>query len=99
MLRSEVIGLIKMKCFLSGMPNLQLGLNDKVLFDLLGRCKIANNKASKSRTVEMDDLKFHQCVDMNKFESERLIEFVPPDGEFELMNYRFNTQVFYRFTL
>ncbi len=38
-LRSEVIGLIKMKCFLSGMPNLQLGLNDKVLFDLLGRCK------------------------------------------------------------
>jgi hypothetical protein len=57
--------------------------------------KIANNKASKSRTVEMDDLKFHQCVDMNKFESERLIEFVPPDGEFELMNYRFNTQVFY----
>jgi len=57
--------------------------------------KIANNKASKSRTVEMDDLKFHQCVDMNKFESERLIEFVPPDGEFELMNYRLNTQVFY----
>jgi AP-1 complex subunit mu len=41
----------------------------------------------------MDDLKFHQCVDMNKFESERAIEFVPPDGDFELMNYRFNTQV------
>ena len=48
---------------------------------------------TKSRTVEMDDLKFHQCVELNKFESERIIEFVPPDGEFELMNYRLNTQV------
>ena len=41
----------------------------------------------------MDDLKFHQCVDMNKFGSERLIEFTPPDGSFELMNYRLNTQL------
>jgi AP-1 complex subunit mu len=41
----------------------------------------------------MDDLKFHQCVDMRRFQSERLIEFTPPDGEFELMNYRLNTQL------
>lgn len=41
----------------------------------------------------MDDLKFHQCVDMNKFQNERIIEFTPPDGNFELMNYRLNTQV------
>ena len=42
----------------------------------------------------MDDLKFHQCVDMNKFQNERVIEFTPPDGTFELMNYRLNTQVY-----
>jgi AP-1 complex subunit mu len=41
----------------------------------------------------MDDLKFHQCVDMNKFENERVIEFTPPDGSFELMSYRLNTQL------
>jgi len=41
----------------------------------------------------MDDLKFHQCVDMNKFQNERIIEFTPPDGTFELMSYRLNTQV------
>jgi AP-1 complex subunit mu len=41
----------------------------------------------------MDDLKFHQCVDMNKFQNERIIEFTPPDGAFELMNYRLNTQL------
>ena len=41
----------------------------------------------------MDDLKFHQCVDMNKFQNERVIEFTPPDGSFELMSYRLNTQL------
>jgi len=41
----------------------------------------------------MDDLKFHHCVDLNKFESDRAIEFTPPDGEFELMNYRLNMEV------
>jgi AP-1 complex subunit mu len=41
----------------------------------------------------MDDLKFHNCVNMNKFETERVIEFTPPDGSFELMSYRLNTQL------
>ena len=41
----------------------------------------------------MDDLKFHNCVNMNKFESERIIEFTPPDGSFQLMSYRLNTQL------
>lgn len=41
----------------------------------------------------MDDLKFHQYKEPNKFVSERIIEFVPPDGEFELKQYRLNAQV------
>lgn len=32
-LRSEILGSIQMKCFLSGMPELRLGLNDRVIFD------------------------------------------------------------------
>ncbi len=28
--RSEILGAVKMKCYLSGMPELRLGLNDKV---------------------------------------------------------------------
>ncbi|NXP70012.1 AP1M2 protein, partial [Ramphastos sulfuratus] len=36
-LRSEVVGTIKLKVFLSGMPELRLGLNDRVLFELTGR--------------------------------------------------------------
>ena len=36
-LRSEILGAIKMKVQLSGMPELRLGLNDKVLFEATGR--------------------------------------------------------------
>src|SRR5205085_3571131 len=32
-LRSEILGAIKLKCYLSGMPELRLGLNDKVMFE------------------------------------------------------------------
>jgi AP-1 complex subunit mu len=43
--------------------------------------------------VELEDVKFHQCVRLSRFENDRTISFVPPDGEFELMSYRLNTQV------
>ena len=38
-------------------------------------------------------MKFHQCVRLSRFENDRTISFIPPDGEFELMSYRLNTQV------
>ena len=46
---------------------------------------------SKGKAVEMEDIKFHQCVRLNKFDTERLITFIPPDGDFELMSYRVDT--------
>merc|ERR1712194_833592 len=76
-----------MKAFLSGMPELKLGLNDKLLFEATGR------SMTKGKAVEMEDIKFHQCVRLARFENDRTISFVPPDGEFELMSYRLNTQV------
>ena len=48
---------------------------------------------SRSKSVELEDVKFHQCVRLSRFENDRTISFVPPDGEFELMSYRLNTQV------
>ena len=35
-LRSEIVGAVKMRVYLSGMPELRLGLNDKVLFESTG---------------------------------------------------------------
>lgn len=57
-LRSEIVGAIKMRVYLSGMPELRLGLNDKVLFESTGR--------GKSKSVELEDVKFHQCVRLSR---------------------------------
>lgn len=88
-LHSEILGSIQMKSFLSGMPELKLGVNDKLMFEATGR----RSMVSKGKAVEMDDVKFHQCVRLARFENDRTISFIPPDGEFELMSYRLNTHV------
>ena len=36
-LRSEILGALKMRSYLSGMPELKLGLNDKLLFEAQSR--------------------------------------------------------------
>jgi AP-2 complex subunit mu-1 len=38
-------------------------------------------------------MKFHQCVKLPKFDKERSITFIPPDGSFELMSYRITQNV------
>jgi len=87
-LHSEINGAVKMKSFLSGMPELKLGLNDKLMFEATGR-----NNARAGKSVELEDIKFHQCVRLARFENDRTISFIPPDGEFDLMTYRLNTHV------
>ena len=43
--------------------------------------------------MELEDVKFHQCVRLSRFESDRTISFIPPDGEFDLMTYRLSSNV------
>ncbi|RXH93316.1 hypothetical protein DVH24_013892 [Malus domestica] len=37
------------------------------------------------KSIKLDDVTFHQCVNLTRFNSEKTVSFVPPDGEFELM--------------
>jgi AP-1 complex subunit mu len=84
-LSSQVLGSIIMKSYLSGMPTVTLGLNDKIT--------LQNSGKDVSNSVEMESLKFHQCVNKKMFDTERIINFIPPDGEFELMSYRLDMQL------
>jgi AP-2 complex subunit mu-1 len=84
-LRSEINGRVMMKTALSGMPECKFGLNDKLIMEKEGE---GGGGAGGKRGVDIDDCKFHKCVRLNKFESERTITFTPPDGEFDLMTYR-----------
>ena len=86
----EVHGTLNMKTYLSGMPECKLGLNEKVLMDT----KTSSMGASSAqKAVELEDIKFHQCVRLTGLDRDRTIAFVPPDGEFNLMTYRITGQV------
>ena len=53
-------------------------------------CYILGNP---NKGIDLEDVKFHQCVRLSRFENDRTISFIPPDGEFELMSYRLSTHV------
>lgn len=99
-LRADVDGQIMMRAYLSGTPECKFGLNDKLVLEkrcvspqeetslhLLTCIRHRSDRARADNAVELDDCQFHQCVRLGKFDSDRSISFIPPDGEFELMRY------------
>lgn len=78
-LRNEVTGGVQMNTKLTGMPECKFGLNDKLVIE---------KEKQRKPGVEIDDCTFHRCVRLGKFDADRTITFIPPDGEFELMRYR-----------
>ena len=94
-LRNDVTGQVMMKAFLTGMPECKFGLNDKLLLDKekhSGSSKTGRSRRATSG-VEIDDCTFHRCVRLGKFDADRTITFIPPDGEFELMRFRITENV------
>ncbi|KAG8686403.1 hypothetical protein FRC09_014154 [Ceratobasidium sp. 395] len=85
-LRADVDGQVLMRAYLSGTPECKFGLNDKLVLE-------QSERGLSDNAVELDDCQFHQCVRLGKFDSDRTISFVPPDGEFELMKYRSTTNI------
>ena len=72
------MGSVKIRCYLSGMPELNWVLNDKILFDVRGRestsatggevsSSSALSSQSNSTAVELEHVKFHQCVKLVPF--------------------------------
>jgi AP-2 complex subunit mu-1 len=97
-LRADVNGQIVMRAYLTGTPECKFGLNDQMLVDSgagadqegpIGN-RDGTTKATRAAagSVTLEDCQFHQCVQLGKFDTDRTISFVPPDGEFELMRYR-----------
>mmetsp|Transcript_461 Transcript_461/g.605 ORF Transcript_461/g.605 Transcript_461/m.605 type:complete len:228 (-) Transcript_461:328-1011(-) len=67
-----------MKSYLSGNPELRLALNEDLVI----------GKGGSYGSVTLDDCNFHECVQLQDFETNRTLSFIPPDGEFVVLNYR-----------
>ena len=81
---STIDGCIQMKSYLAGNPELRLALNE----DLVIQSSSGNNAGTNYGSVVLDDISFHDCVNLNEFEHGRTLSFFPPDGEFVVLNYR-----------
>ena len=101
-LRASCSGRVVLNAKLSGMPELKIGLNDTLGDEAKGGRNNPNaddikgdmpSLAHKRKTIDLDDLQFHHCVNLSKFASDKVVSFVPPDGEFELMKYRVSENV------
>lgn len=94
-LRSYIEGKIHMKTHLSGMPLCRFGLSDRVLLGgQMSHDDRMNEPAGENLSVvALEDTKFHQCVDLTKFDNERVIQFIPPDGDFQLMTYHVHENI------
>jgi Adaptor complexes medium subunit family len=58
-LRNDVVGVLKMKCFLSDMPECRLGLNDQLQDATFHQCvNLANYEAQKAVTFVPPDGEF-----------------------------------------
>eukprot|EP01069_Polyplicarium_translucidae_P003469 Polyplicarium_translucidae@DN2318_c0_g1_i2.p1 len=90
-LRSDVSGRAIVRCLLSGMPECKFGVNDKLVMNKLPQPP--KGVSSAARGISIDDVRFHQCVKLSKFDSERTVTFIPPDGTFELMSYRISENI------
>ena len=89
-LRADVVGQVAVKTQLSGMPECKFGINDKIL---LGQKTSVGPKGGVEKGISIDDIKFHQCVRLGRFDRDRSITFIPPDGVFELMTYRITENI------
>lgn len=80
----QIEGSILCKSYLSGMPLVKLGLINDMAFNV--------DRINQTG----DEFKFHQCIqkiDTDYYQNKdgnKLVTFIPPDGEFELCNYRFD---------
>lgn len=98
-LRADVNGHIVVRAYLSGTPECKFGLNDRLTvgtgISAGGRNApdpaaggVGAGTRAAAGSVALEDCQFHQCVKLSNFTNDRIISFVPPDGEFELMRYR-----------
>lgn len=87
-LTSSVVGKVLVKNFLSGMPQCELVLNARAFGDATG-----TELHPEEPVAKLEDVAFHPCVRLNRYDEEQKLKFVPPDGEFTLMTYRSSVTV------
>ena len=101
---SSIVGAIKVKSYLGGNPPIRLGLVENLVLGQRGIGSSAEDDeyggggtSSSFRSsggggstppVVLDTYSLHEAADPTAFEKDRVLEFLPPEGHFDLLTYR-----------
>ncbi|CAB1322149.1 unnamed protein product [Coregonus sp. 'balchen'] len=78
--------------------------NNEAYFDVVEEIDAIIDKSGSTITAEiqgvidacnprlLDDVSFHPCVRFKRWEAERILSFIPPDGNFRLLSYHVSCQ-------
>ncbi|XP_035682008.1 AP-4 complex subunit mu-1-like [Branchiostoma floridae] len=80
-LRADIDGIIQMKSFLVGIPEIKMGLSEDLT---VGK----EDKRGYHSHAHVDECSFHESVDLSEFGQSRVLTIHPPQGEFPLMKYQ-----------
>ena len=106
-LKSYVDGVIESDSKMLENPICEITLNDMESMRYYdgnhktqGKMFKIDNTTNLNTEVFLQDYKFHQCVSFEKFNEQRIIQFVTPEGKTELMKYHIknNLQIPFKIT-
>eukprot|EP00286_Rhodomonas_abbreviata_P027080 CAMPEP_0181301630 /NCGR_PEP_ID=MMETSP1101-20121128/7527_1 /TAXON_ID=46948 /ORGANISM="Rhodomonas abbreviata, Strain Caron Lab Isolate" /LENGTH=477 /DNA_ID=CAMNT_0023406949 /DNA_START=232 /DNA_END=1662 /DNA_ORIENTATION=- len=88
--QSYINGSIVLKSFMTGSPEMRLGLNEECSITSLGVERHYGGDASRP-AMTIDDISFHECVRWEEGCKLPHFTFFAPDGEFTLLTYRISS--------
>ncbi|XP_043933209.1 AP-4 complex subunit mu-1 isoform X2 [Protopterus annectens] len=80
-MKVDVQGEIRMKCFLPSGSELRIGLNEEFS---IGKSELRGYGTA----VRVDECSFHEVVKLDDFDSNRILKLHPPQGELTIMHYQ-----------
>jgi AP-1 complex subunit mu len=90
-IESRIIGKLNLSSYLSGMPEVEITFNDRVLFQCPHAIASRPIGVASRRKFELEDLQHHGCV---RFGPRGVIQMTaPPDGEWNAMTYRVSGEI------
>lgn len=99
---AEIQGVIDACVKLTGMPDLTLSFMvsvapcwrppGKTCTQRLVAARLSLSASVSQNPRLLDDVSFHPCVRFKRWEAERILSFIPPDGNFRLLSYHVSSQ-------
>uniref|UniRef100_A0A1A7XI15 Adaptor-related protein complex 4, mu 1 subunit n=2 Tax=Iconisemion striatum TaxID=60296 RepID=A0A1A7XI15_9TELE len=81
LMKADVEGEVRVKCYMPSCSEMRIGLNEEFS---IGRSQLRGYGAA----VRVDECSFHQTVQLDEFESHRILRFCPSQGEQTVMQYQ-----------